>query len=448
MASQAQQAKVLRIGIIMDGKIVQERLIKAGQTVTVGESAKNGFVLPKSHLPKAEFPIFVAKGNTYVLNFTEQMKGKISSNGAVVGLEKVRTDPSVPQQQGIWKLPLSDQDRGKISVDNITVLFQFVPAPPVQNIRPIQAMDFRPRLYNDDDGLLLAFMALFTAIGFVFMIYVWNTTPHEITSIDEIDERYRKLIITPPDIPVDTPKATAADAPKKEEKKKPEDKPKEAKVDQPQHEETAAERQARADALKKRLEQSSLVIQFLSTRGDSNSGTTKDLFGQEDTSNVDNLVKGASGTVSANDTNVGSRKGNTGGTSDAGIGKADKIGGGNAQIGAAPEVKVQTRVDVEAGDAGDMPTDAQGKLKQVVQRNAGQLKYCYDEHIKTNPNLAGRVEIEWAISGGRVTSADVFANTTGDNDFAQCIVSKIQRWSFPPEIQGQVQYPFVFKQQQ
>ena len=79
MAAQSQPAKVLRIGIIQDGKIVQERLIKSGETVTVGESAKNTFVFPKTHLPQAEFAVFRASSKGYELRFTDQMRGKISS---------------------------------------------------------------------------------------------------------------------------------------------------------------------------------------------------------------------------------------------------------------------------------------------------------------------------------------------------------------------------------
>jgi pSer/pThr/pTyr-binding forkhead associated (FHA) protein len=45
-------AKVLRIGVVKDGKVVHERLIKPGQNVTVGESPRNTFVFPNASLPK------------------------------------------------------------------------------------------------------------------------------------------------------------------------------------------------------------------------------------------------------------------------------------------------------------------------------------------------------------------------------------------------------------
>ena len=134
MASQAknEKKKVLRIGVIQGGKLVQERLVPSGETVTIGESAKATFVFPKTGLPRAEYPLFVYRKGHYVLNFTEDMKGKISSAGAAVTLAKLRSDPAVANQGGSWRLALTDQDRGKIEIGDVKSLFQFVPPPPVQ----------------------------------------------------------------------------------------------------------------------------------------------------------------------------------------------------------------------------------------------------------------------------------------------------------------------------
>ena len=42
----------------------------------------------------------------------EEMRGKISSGGAVVALDKLRGDPSVDRAGPQWTLPLTEQDRG------------------------------------------------------------------------------------------------------------------------------------------------------------------------------------------------------------------------------------------------------------------------------------------------------------------------------------------------
>ena len=131
------QQKVLRIGVIMDGKLVQEKLIKAGESVTVGESARNTFVFPKTHLTRPEPHLFVAQGGRYYLQVSVLMKGKIGGGESVTALEKIKKDPSVEKlAEGMgYRLPLSEQDRGKVNIDNITVLFQFVQPPATPHCR-------------------------------------------------------------------------------------------------------------------------------------------------------------------------------------------------------------------------------------------------------------------------------------------------------------------------
>jgi hypothetical protein len=177
MAAKATERKVLRIGIIQDGKILQERMIKANETVTVGEAAKNTFVFPKTSLKVAEFPLFKATRKGYELHFTDKMKGKISSGGAVVSISKLKNDPSVKRSGGAFILPLTPQDRGKVTIDSVTVLFQFVAPPPVQAVKSFQAMDFRPRLIEDDDPVFFGFLAIWSALGFVLLIWVWRVHP-------------------------------------------------------------------------------------------------------------------------------------------------------------------------------------------------------------------------------------------------------------------------------
>lgn len=446
MAGKSQQ-KVLRIGIIEDGKIVQERLIKAGETVTVGESAKNTFVFPKTHLPRAEYPLFVARSGKYVLNFTEQMKGKISSGGSVVGLDKLRSDPSVQSQGGSWRLPLTEQDRGKITVDNVTVLFQFVAPPPVQAVQPIQNMDFRPPLLQDDDPVFLGFLAIFSAIAAVFVVWALNTEVPEVTSLEQIPDRFTQLVMKPeePIEPVEDPtKEEIIDENAKAEKvdKKKEETPKEKPKEKPKNKVDAAKQQ---EALKQSVMQKSLLLKMLTTRGESGRGFAEDLFaeGGDQMADLDAALEGVGGVeVASAESEL--RQGKGGDTKDADIGDLAGVGGGTAEVGSGPATKIEGKTELGAGDAildeGDV-----GSVKKTVQRNFGQLTYCYEQRLRQNPSLAGRVEIEWYVNGGRVTSAEVFANTTGDSELGQCIVKKIKRWSFPSEVQGEILYPFIFK---
>ncbi len=91
------------------------------------------------------------------------------------------------------------------------------------------------------------------------------------------------------------------------------------------------------------------------------------------------------------------------------------------------------------------PEDDISAVKDVVVRNFGQLTYCYEDSLKADPTVAGRVDMEWYVEAGRVTWARIEADSSGDPTLAECIRAKIERWKFPEAIQGQIIYPFIFK---
>ena len=435
--------KVLRIGVIQDGKIVQERLIKASESVTVGESAKNTFVFPKTHLPSAEFAIFKAGSNGYTLQFTDKMRGKISSGGAIVALSKVRKDPSVSRKGGVYVLPLTEQDRGKISVDAVTILFQFVAPPPVQAVKPIQAMDFRPRLLEDDDPVFLGFLAIWSALAFVLMLWVWNTDPVEY-SLDEIPDRFTKVVIpdkkepTPVDEEIDETKDAKAKAPEKE-KAKVEEK---AKNDKPK---TKVEVAKQKEELKKEvLQKSKLLVKIIGTTGETKGGIVENLWSDEEQGlgDIDAALAEAGGIVT--DSSQASRGGSGGDGEAADIGDLGGVGGGSSELGAGP--KITATVSVAESGTVDEDIGDEGAVRNVVKRYAGQLQYCYESRLKAVPNLGGRVEIGWSVFEGAVSGVYVVSNSTGDSELASCIEKKIRRWKFPGDkVEGDISWPFVFK---
>jgi hypothetical protein len=446
MAAQAKndKKKVLRIGVIQSGKLVQERLIPSGESVTVGESAKATFVFPKTGLPRAEYPIFVNRKGNYVLNFTEDMKGKISSGGAAVTLAKLRSDPSVANQGGSWRLALTDQDRGKVAIGDVTVLFQFVPPPPVQAVQPLKSMDFRPRLFEDDDPIFFGFLGVWAALAVILLLVVWNSDPPEYT-LEEMPDRFTKIILQPeaPDTEIEEPETEEetdeVGEPAETAPAEPEPEP-ETPSEPRTAEEKAADEQQQIEALKEK----SLLLKMLTTRSEHGVGTAEDAFAEGDggLADLDSALAGVSGVEMASGENGGIR-GGTGTTEDADIGAVAQAGGGSSELAG---VKTEIKGSVKGGtvDAADLP-DAD-KIKTIIGRNQGALTYCYEQRLRQNPSLSGRVEVEWAIRQGRPAGISIFANSTGDSEFATCIKGKIARWKFDGiDTDGElVAAPFVF----
>jgi outer membrane biosynthesis protein TonB len=122
------------------------------------------------------------------------------------------------------------------------------------------------------------------------------------------------------------------------------------------------------------------------------------------------------------------------------------VGGGRAGYG---------KIAVVGGSAGlSLPTDeaeVQGGLDMnqiaaVINKNKGQIIYCYEKGLQTAPDLRGRVAMQFVIGGnGRITSLRV-AQSSLDSDMVEnCMAQKMRGWKFPQpvgKVEVDVFYPF------
>src|SRR5271155_4930572 len=79
MRAVAQQAgpKVLRIGLVQAGRVIEERIIKQRTSVTIGQSEKSMFVVPAASIA-GQFKLFELIGADYYLNFVDGMSGRVA----------------------------------------------------------------------------------------------------------------------------------------------------------------------------------------------------------------------------------------------------------------------------------------------------------------------------------------------------------------------------------
>lgn len=431
--------KVLRIGIIQDGKIVEERLIKAGESVTVGESPKNTFVIPKSSLPGGSFTLFKAGAKGYELQFVDAMKGKISAGQGVVALQKAAEDPQVTAKDGVFHLPLTDSDRGKIQIDSVTVLFQFVAPPPPQAAKAIQQHDFRPRMFSEDDPVFIGFLGVWSALGLVLAIWVWSVEPEPVT-LDDIPDEYVKLIVEPPKVeeppPVEVQPEPDASGPAKEVETEAQQAMKSAKT---------AGQQAKAESARKSelINNSQLLLKLIGTTGASSNGLVANLWSdrEQGMGDVNAALQATAGATT--DAGAATRTGNAGGNAAANIGELGTIGGGQ---GGDAAVKVVVKPKVSTGAGSVAATGDENQVKATVAKFSGQLQYCYEKQLKVTPTLEGRIEVGWQVAGGAVTGKPfVISNTSNDAELAECVIQKIRRWTFPADVEGEMSYPFLFQ---
>ena len=81
--SSGPRQRILRIGVLLGGKIVEERLIRERAPVTIGQSMRNTFSIPIEGLP-LEFTLFALDEGKYYLRFLGKMHGRLSDAGGQV----------------------------------------------------------------------------------------------------------------------------------------------------------------------------------------------------------------------------------------------------------------------------------------------------------------------------------------------------------------------------
>src|SRR6266542_3055771 len=122
--------KVLRIGLVQGGRVIEERVIKHRSHVTIGPSEKSMFVVPSQNVPP-NFRLFELIGNEYHLNFLDGMTGRVALQTGITDLAALRGQAR-RSSQGAYQVRLTEDARGKVVVGESTFLFQFVAPPPVQ----------------------------------------------------------------------------------------------------------------------------------------------------------------------------------------------------------------------------------------------------------------------------------------------------------------------------
>lgn len=86
-------------------------------------------------------------------------------------------------------------------------------------------------------------------------------------------------------------------------------------------------------------------------------------------------------------------------------------------------------------------------VQRIVRQNYGRFRQCYENGLRTNPNLTGRVTARFVIGReGGVTSAQNGGSDLPDSGVVSCVVAAFYGLSFPTPENGivTVSYPIMF----
>lgn len=464
--------KVLRIGLIQNGKILEERVFRVAANVRVGtDLSKNDLVVPASDLPKS-FQLFDISGGGYALCFTSKMSGRVSTGDGVLTLKELVSQGKAKKTDSGFRLELSPRARGKVQLGEVTILFQFVtPPPPVA--RPVLPASMRGGWFKNVDYHLIAMIALSALLQIGFVIFLQaQEWPEQLDGLDQqIPDRFVELMKAPepevPDIPdkaevvdegegePDDTKEAKAEEPTPQPRPEPQpDKTPEVEKPAPTAEELAEARAAEKKRMEEEVRNSTLLGKLGSKSGDGPS-IVDSLAGGAANVAIDTAFDGSRGVKDgiAGYEKSGLRSGGSSdadgsgaaaGISDLGASSGAKKAEKGVDTGSKSEEKVTARVKVEDGGqvVGSGKLDA-NSISRTVKQNASSIQRCFERVLKTDPSAGGKLVLTVTIGrAGRATS--VKANTSIGGGFKSCAETAVKSWRFERPQGGDVMFNKTF----
>lgn len=442
--------KVLRIGIVQNGKIIDERELKRRDTVSIGNSPKATFQVTSDALPRGVFDLFEAAGPKYWLRFTEGMDGRIQVGSKVSDFKSLEAEGRVSQRGDAKALELADDNRGKIVIGDVTVLFQFreLVAEPA---RPVLPPDARGSILQNIDAQFAGIFVLVAVLQISLVTYARSLPYIEPSSIEEVGERYQKLIMPdripePPKDPVVDPGAGDKTKEKEPEKKDdPEKGQAKSKGNASKGKELTEEEAARARkaAITKQVAGKGL-LKVLGSNSRS-AGALSDVFQEGGvTGSLGDAFSGIQGVDVAESGGQATTRGGGAGEG-VGIGELATEGGGSVKTGVKTEANVEGTLKTEAPEVDGKLSESE--INSVMKRQLKSLRDCYESALKRTRTLAGKLVIRFEIDeGGRTQNVEFEDDSLGSGEVRECIAKRAKYWRFPKPDGGSVfvAYPIVF----
>lgn len=412
--SQTAGPKILRIGVVQGGKVVDERLIKQRVSVTIGPSEKAMFVVPTRKIPP-NFKLFELIGNDYYLNYIDGMSGRVALKTGISDLNALKAQAKTVSAGGVTfnRVRLTEDSRGKVEVGETKFLFQFVVPPPVQP-KPQLPVSVQKGFAGDIDWFTTIVASFSFLIHFFFVALVYSDWMDPVVDDDyalvKLQERAKNL---PPPPPPEVATAPVTDSTAASTSEAKEEGPKKAAA--PKSGKGAGKGQTTGNTGKggnssendaKAAELASALAELdVQTVGALGGGiATEGVLGSSDVPAglLDDAGRSAmgSGTGGPEGLKLGTGDG-TGSVGPPGAGGKRSLkdigkkgaaggpGGGAESAGTAKKVK-GPKGNVSVGGAG-VSGGAVSNASSVVARMRGRFRACYNAGLQSNPELQGSV---------------------------------------------------------
>jgi hypothetical protein len=441
-------SRALRAALVRGGKMVDERIVPAGEHLTVGPTERSTFVVAGLG---ASVRLLEWSRAGYRLHLEEGMSGRVSVGGEITEVGGKGARPAIA---------LDDEARGKVVVGDAMVLFHFV-ALPAAAARPQLPLAARQSAFDGLDWkttciAAFSFLFHFGAMGTAYADFTDSTIDDDGARLTQTLGSLHQLPAILPDIEDHTNPATSTDAASRAEAKHTggQASGKTARSGPPKASSGGSSGGGRTSDVRARQIADDLARESgaiaLAIGGAGGSATDRVLeHGETPMGLLDGAARDAGGT------RMGGVLGlNTGGGGFGPVRPGERSGGlpgsaevkrevreGDTGIVVAPK-RPPGRADVAppeplGGDVPDAPRTV-GGLK-------GMLRTCYRHAQDEDPNMRGSVRVTARIApNGDVTSVQA-ANSGLSAKMVACVTRVVRGAQFSPSPNGgAVAIPMTF----
>ncbi|MBP6633194.1 MAG: AgmX/PglI C-terminal domain-containing protein [Kofleriaceae bacterium] len=432
--------RVLRVGILLNRTLVEERLMRERSTISVGQSAKNTFSIPLENLPR-QFDLFSVENDHYRLNFTDQMDGRISDGAQPLRLSELKAKGE--NRGEFWSVPISDSTRGKIEMGDFTLLFQFVAEPPRQP-KPMLPASVRGTLADRLDPHLTVAIAISVVCHFGIALYaMFGIDPpirgglaqkaYQLTFKQDVVVVEEPVEIKPDPNAAGTDKGAEAKEPDKGADKKPDKKP-----DKPAGGDTKPDTggsRDQDDAVALAEDAAARAIALLGededplgmAGGDNRRSPGGDLSKQLDQVKAGGQQVTLGGNSGRGTRGSGDPRLGTGtGPKLGGQGGIDSAGGGKTETGPQGRISV---ADKSALDDTSLTPDA--VMAKIMSAYMSALRRCYKDYLKKDPTARGKVTLSFTVNETGRSVSNRAKSDALPGEVTTCIQARMDSWRFP-----------------
>jgi hypothetical protein len=446
-------SRPLRVVLVWHGEPLEERVFNSPQTITVGCSKKDTFVVPSSTKLGEDFPLFRASSDNtgYVLTLAEGMSGKLS-----VDQEQQAVQDFLRQGRGVSsgpfrEQPLATSDWGIIGLDetgDVAFFFQFI-APGVV-VAP--ASGWLDKFFGQALVMSAVVQIAILTIGWI----MWE--PNDAMDLDPPPSTaIAKILLEAPKEPEPEKKDTGGKRKVREDDASKRAREKEGKVG------NADAKVAETKIPKGDKDQIVRKVSNLGLLGTLKAGkqsqALKTLLSDTPDATMTTALAGLKGTelVVGRGSGGMSTRGEGGGG--GGKGNGQLMGVGNLAVGGGGKgahatgsggghVGKEMKVGMQAGTAEADGGLSKEQIYKVVAAHRAALEFCYSKELQRFPHLAGKVVLNWKVQlDGRVEGTRVESSSLGSPSAESCMSRQVKNWQFPKPngVICNVSFPFFFK---